>query len=294
MKLRSIAFVLGCTIMGIAEAAPTELAIRTADGPRHALVVTAGEGPQPTVLVLHGALGTAEITLRSTGFAEATQQHGFTAVYPDGIDRQWHDGRIGGHGSVDDVAFLRALVERLVADRIARPDAVYLAGISNGGMMSLTMMCKASELFAGVGTIIANLPAGIGACALKPVPAVMINGTADPMVPYRGGEVGLGGGRGMVESVDATLALLAKADACAAAGRPDPIAKKDPSAATSAFRIDWQGCRPGTSLTAYRVDGGGHALPGRPAIRLFGGRLGPSNQDFDSAEAIIDVFAQKR
>jgi len=268
-----------------------DLTLATADGPRHAITVPAGSGPAPTVIVLHGALGTGAGTLRSSGFAEAAARHGFAAVFPDGLDRQWHDGRTGGHGGPDDVAFLTALVGRLVADHVARPDRIYLAGISNGGMMSFTMACRAGDLFAGIGTVIATMPAGIEPCRLKPLPLVMINGTADPMVPFAGGGVGLRGRRGQVWSVERTLELFAGADGCGPATAAEPIPHGDPADPTHVLRIDRAGCQPGTGVTLYRIEGGGHALPGRPALSRV--LLGPSNQDIASAEVIMAVFARR-
>ncbi len=269
--------------------AATDLTIETPQGTRHALVFRQGEGPQPTLLVLHGALATAALTARSTGFREAAARRGFTAVFPDGVDRQWNDGREGGHRGPDDVAFIRALVKHLVDDGIALPRRLYIAGISNGGMMSFTMACKAPELFAGVGTVIANMPAGIEPCTSKPMTLVMVNGTADPMVPFEGGGVGLGGGRGTVLSVDATLARFTAADGCAA-----PAVREDVLAKTTADRLrvtrdTWSGCSIGTSVTLYRVEGGGHAMFGRRA--LLGGLLGPSTQDFVAADAVVDALA---
>ena len=191
-----------------------DLVIPTPNGPRHALMLPAGRGPHPTVIVLHGALGSGAGTAFTTGFSEAVARRGFTAVFPDGINRQWHDGRAGGPDGPDDVGFIRELVHRLVADGVADQRRIYLAGISNGGMMSFTLVCKAGELFAGVGTVIANMPDGIGSCAPRPMPVVMINGTDDPMVPYGGGGVGLGGGRGEVWSVDRTASFFAARDGC--------------------------------------------------------------------------------
>jgi polyhydroxybutyrate depolymerase len=274
-----------------------DLVLQTADGPRHALVRPAGPGPHPTVIVLHGALGTGAETARGTGFAEAAARHGFTAVFPDGLKRHWHDGRAGGAPGPDDTGFLKALVARLIADRTALPGRIYLAGISNGGMMSFAMACKAGDLFAGIGTIIASMPDDIGACALSPVPLVMINGTADPMVPYAGGEVGLEGGtgqfgltkaRGVVWGAERTADLFARRDGCGGSNTT-ALPHRDPADRTRAARIDWNGCRAGASVTLYRIEGGGHALPGRPPWlpRL----LGAANQDLDGAEAILSVFA---
>ena len=277
-----------CLIGASVAATSEEISIDAEDGPRHALVLRAGNGPQPTVLVLHGATGTAAYTARSSGFAEAAARRGFNAVFPDGVSRQWNDGRAGGHGGPDDVAFLRALVARLVADRIAQPSRIYVAGISNGGMMSFTMACKAAELFAGVGTVIANMPAGIEPCAFKPMPLVMVNGTADPMVPFAGGAVGFKGGRGSVLSVEKTVAAFVRTDGCDAKPSSQTIARRDASKKTSVTRIDWSGCKPGTSVTLFRVEGGGHAVAGRGALS---GLLGPSTDDIVAADVIIDTFA---
>ena len=106
---------------------------------------------------------TAAQTARSSGFAEAAAARGFTAVFPQGVNRQWNDGREDGHiSSIDDVGFLRQLVDELISRGIADRARIYLAGISNGGMMTFRMLCEASELFAGAATIIANMPAGVG------------------------------------------------------------------------------------------------------------------------------------
>jgi len=159
--------------------------IETRDGTRTAILVPARPDPVPTIIVLHGAAIGAEWTMRGSGFAEAAAAHGFAAVFPDGLYRVWNDGREGGRISrIDDVGFLRQLVAWLIGHGVADPAQVYLAGMSNGGMMTLRMLCEAAELFAGAGTLIANMPAGIGdGCRpKKPLPIVMLNGTADPLV----------------------------------------------------------------------------------------------------------------
>ncbi len=270
-----------------AQAFDRDMIIDAADGPRHALVMNAGSGPHPTVIVLHGALGTGAGAARTTGFAEAAARRDFAAVFPDGLDRQWNDGRSGKAGGPDDIGFIRALVRRLVSDGIADPRRVYLAGISNGGMMSFTLACKAPELFAGIGTVIANMPDGIEPCIARPIPVVMINGTADPMVPYRGGEVGLRGGRGRVWSAEQTAGFFARRDGC---GSRSVVAlpHRDPMSDTSVAQITWRDCKVTGGVSLYRIEGGGHALPGRRALapRL----LGPSNFDIQSAEVILDAF----
>jgi poly(3-hydroxybutyrate) depolymerase len=85
----------------------SDIRIETKDGTRTALVVPAGPVPAPTIIVLHGATINAHWTMRGSGFAEAAAAHSFTAVFPDGINRVWNDGREAGPISrIDDVGWI--------------------------------------------------------------------------------------------------------------------------------------------------------------------------------------------
>jgi polyhydroxybutyrate depolymerase len=288
---------LGPVVLGLAALAsglaraqlPDRVVIQTGHGAREVLVFAAGAGSRPTILVLHGAFGSGEGVARKSGFAEAAARHGFTAVFPSGIDRRWHYGPAVRGEDPDDVGFLRSLVERLVKDGLSDPARIYIAGISNGGMMTFAMECKDGALFAGVATIIANLPAELADCAPRSVPFVMVNGTADPIMPFAGGAVGLFHAGGQVWGTEPTAAFLARTDGCAATPTTQALPQRGPSNGTSVTRLAWTDCKPGTSVTLYRVEDGGHTIPGQPppAAVVFGA----TNQDFSAADAIVDVFA---
>ena len=243
----------------------------TNQGEREAIVLPSRQGPAPTILVLHGQTSTAAWTAENSGFAETAAAHRFTAVFPQGIRKQWNDGREAQAAGVDDVGFLHRLVTALVGRGLADPRQIYLAGVSNGGMMTFRMLCEASELFAGAATVIANMPARIGErCApRKPVPVVMFNGTADPLVPYDGGGVGFLGGRGSVWATEETAEFMADVNACEAVrAMPLPIGSR-----VQVTRLEWTLCRTGSSVTLYRLDGAGHQVPGqRSFLPLFLGR----------------------
>jgi polyhydroxybutyrate depolymerase len=264
--------------------------VTTRQGAREAIVLQSSRAPAPTVIVLHGATITAAQTARSSGFAEAAAARGFAAVFPQGINRQWNDGREDGHvSSVDDVGFLRQLVHELVGRGIADREHIYLAGISNGGMMTFRMLCEGSELFAGAATIIANMPAGIGeSCHVrKPLPIVMFNGTADPLVPYEGGNVGFAGQRGRVWSAERTAEFMARVDGCTAMQvRAMPI--NGSSEPVRVARLDWSPCRAGQSVTLFRLEGGGHQVPGRP--QFLPGLLGLGSLQINAAEEAMETF----
>src|SRR5258707_4185384 len=133
-------------------------------------------------------------------------------------------------------------------------------------MRTFGMLCKAWELSGGAGTITATMPAGIGEDChpKKPLPLVMFNGTADPLVPYGGGAVGFAGRRGNVWSAERTAAFMARVNGC---GGPvtEPLAGS-PADTTKVVRLDWPGCSSGQPVTLYRIEGGGHQLFGRPHI----------------------------
>src|SRR4029079_19567925 len=68
-----------------------------------------------------------------------------------------------------------------------------------GGLMTLRMACEHANLFAGIGLLISGMsePEGAVCRPAKPLPLLMLNGTADSLMPYGGGTVaGLDGAPG--------------------------------------------------------------------------------------------------
>jgi polyhydroxybutyrate depolymerase len=272
MQIHGLGFVAAVALaLAVAPARAETMYLATNQGEREALVLPSRQGPAPTILVLHGQTSTAAWTAENSGFAETAAAHRFTAVFPQGIRKQWNDGREAQSAGIDDVGFLHRLVTALVGRGLADPRQIYIAGVSNGGMMTFRMLCESSELFAGAATVIANMPTRIGArCApRKPVPVVMFNGTNDPLVPYDGGGVGFLGGRGSVWAAEETAEFMADVNACEGVrALPLPIGSR-----VQVTRLEWTLCRTGSSVTLYRMDGGGHQVPGqRSFLPLFLGR----------------------
>src|SRR5438874_5913565 len=272
MQIHGLGFVAAAALaLAVTPARAETMYLLTNQGEREAIVLPSRQGPAPTILVLHGQTSTAAWTAENSGFAETAAAHRFTAVFPQGIRKQWNDGREAQAAGVDDVGFLHRLVTALVGRGLADPRQIYIAGVSNGGMMTFRMLCESSELFAGAATVIANMPTRIGErCApRKPVPIVMFNGTNDPLVPYDGGGVGFLGGRGSVWAAEETAEFMADVNACEAVrAMPLPIGSR-----VQVTRLEWTLCRTGSSVTLYRMDGAGHQVPGqRSFLPLFLGR----------------------
>jgi polyhydroxybutyrate depolymerase len=185
-----------------------------------------------------------------------------------------------------------------VQSGVADPQRLYVTGPSNGGMMTFRLVCEAAELFAAAAPIIASLPADL-AVSCKPeraIPTLVMNGTADPLVPYGGGGVGFRGERGRVLSTDETMAFLRNANGCSDLVRFDHLADVDRNDGSNVTIASWTNCASGAPVVLFRIDGGGHRIPRRnegprPVIDRL---LGRANHDFEAAEAIWSFFRDKK
>ena len=99
----------------------------------------------PVVLAFHGgtAKGTGMPVL--TGLNELADEARFIAVYPEGVDEHWNDGRSSVPNTVDDVAFVSAMLEDLARNYRIDANRIYAAGISNGGFFSERLACEMAE-----------------------------------------------------------------------------------------------------------------------------------------------------
>ena len=132
----------------------------------HLSPTLAPERKYPLVIVLHGGGGNAASAGKMTGMNQQANRENFIVVYPNGAGRlgdrllTWNSGNCCGYAldhQVDDVGFLRALVERLLTQYPIDPKRVYATGISNGGMMSYRLACEASDLVAAIAPVAAAL-----------------------------------------------------------------------------------------------------------------------------------------
>ncbi|MBV8148447.1 MAG: esterase [Candidatus Eremiobacteraeota bacterium] len=243
----------------------------------------------PLLLVFHGGGGSGQGMPHFTGFDALADRYGFLAVYPDGVNRQWNDGGKPNNG-VDDVGFVRALIVRLEQQFSIDRNRIFAAGISNGAMFSQRLGCELADRIAGIAAIDGNMPIAIASSChpSRAVSVLLMNGTADPLMPFDGGNVTIGR-RVAVASASQTVAFWGRHDGCAAAPSPTTLPAVEPADGTSIEREQYLHCRDGSKVTFYIVHGGGHTWPGGyqylPAI--FIGRT--SNQ-LDASRTIAEFF----
>ena len=259
--------------------------------------------PVPLVLGLHGGGGTARSFDKGAGgqFAKQSNARGWVVVYPQGIRKGWNDGRVirtrrdAQRSKVDDVGFVRKLIDRLHTTHGIDKTRVYATGISNGGFMSHRLAVELSDRIAAIAPVTANLSVVMSRKTPKaPTPVMILNGTKDPLVPYDGGQVRvLGQNRGAILSTDATIAWWRLHNRCSGTHTRVALPDRSPRDGTRVFVDKYTDCKGGAPVILVRVEGGGHTWPGgwQYLPRLLIGRV---SRDIDGTQLIFDFFARHK
>lgn len=247
----------------------------------------------PLVLVFHGGNTPAERMITYTGMNAIADREGFIVVYPRGTNNFWNDGRERAP-KVDDVGFIRTLIAQLEKSLNVDPRRIYAAGLSNGGMMAQRLACELSGKLAAIASLAASMPENI-ASQCRPsssISVLMIHGTEDPLVPYRGGPLSPASNiGGKVWPVADTIRYWAKHDKCSDKPNFDYLADKDQNDSTLTKREKYVACSNTTDVVLLTVEGGGHTWPG--ANQYLPERLiGRTSRDFDGSEVIWNFFKQ--
>ena len=250
-------------------------------------------------------LSTAASTSTSTNTASASRATNvwqgladlekFLLLYPDGMANGWRDCRSDAslRTSADDVGFIDALITRVAGERAIDLSRVYVTGASNGGMMSYRIAQELATRIAGVGAVIANLPVdpmNLCRAATVPITTVIINGTLDPLMPFAGGTVALNAQSGMVRSAIETRDYWISVNGCAVTPASETLPDLDPTDGITTFRQSFTGCRSGTQVVFFRMDGGGHTMPSRQVVEA----TARQGRDIEGAEEIWRVLKNAR
>lgn len=242
---------------------------------RAAIIVLRGGGPR---------VRNALTDRRGIGLSPVVRSSGVVIAYPEAVDATW---TLGGSGP-DDIAFVRALANKLVADGIADRRRVFLAGVSSGGVLALKVACSGAEEFAGYAAMISALPADLASsCKIgKPTPFMLMNGTANPLIPWQGGKAGLVTFKDNVLSAEETLKPFAQAAQCGSDRSKQDMPDRDPADGSRVVVERGNGCK--ALIELVRVEGGGHTLPGRPSLSDRGVPVGARNNDVSTPRVLWD------
>jgi len=259
-----------------------------------------GQKALPVVIILHGTGGTGTGIIDETGWGEKASKEGFLAVFPDGMrvnpaappslltnPQTWNDGSARGSKLlplVDDVKFLRLLVEDLSKKYVIDRKSVFGTGFSSGASLLFRVANEAPDLFAAIAPVAGHYWPTPFKPPAEPVPTLLIVGTADPVNPMEGGTVRLPWGTFVQPPVINTIIGWAKRN-----GWQDELTYANFSGGKCLEVTKGEQ----TWYRAYIVDGLGHMWPGGEAI-FSANFIGSDPKTLPATEVIWDFFAQVR
>jgi len=252
----------------------------------------APDTPMPVVLAFHGGGANARNMIAFSGLNDKADEAGFLVAYPEGSGRiermlAFNAGNCCGEAAarhVDDVAFVRHVLDDL--QEIANVDRrrVFATGMSNGAMMAYRLASEMSDRIAAIAPI--GGPMGTKECRPGRAVSVMhFHGDADAFAPFKGGR-----GRGIsgtdFYSVQHSIDAWVAANGC----HPTPTVERFPDReddGTTVKQLRYGSGKDGSEVVLVLIEGGGHTWPGRePRMRA----LGASTRDISANDLMWEFF----
>lgn len=245
----------------------------------------------PLILALHGGGGDPDQFAHASGLARAATRAGFAVAFPAGSGRRserlltWNGGYCCGYAArtgVDDDKFLKAVIKDAANRFGIIDDRIYLTGMSNGSILAETFAARNPELVFAVAGVSGTMDTSRIRVQGK-VPALIIHGTADSNVPYKGGQGANSHTRTDFASVDSVVKAFLAPWGGVLAETTRSIDRKDDG--TSVSVTDYQkGGR--VILRLMTVEGGAHHWPGGRKARMAKGKT----QEIDANTEILRFF----
>ncbi len=246
--------------------------------------------PTSLVIVLHGGGGSDDNAERMTGMSAKANREGFIVVYPNGSGRledkllTWNSGNCCGYAldeKIDDVKFISALIDQMIANYKIDPKRVYVTGISNGGMMSYRVACELAGKVAAIAPVAGAL--NIECNPSQTVSVIAFHGTEDQSVLYEGGvpKKQTDPHERTDRSVGYSISFWVKQNGC----NVTPQKTEKDTIVTEKY----SGCKNNTAVELVTIKGGGHAWPGGVGGTFI---ADPPTQEISATDVMWEFFAK--
>ncbi len=256
--------------------------------------IVAGE-KVPLLVALHGGLGWGEQFEANSGFDGLAESNHFIVVYPDGTNGQagstkfltWNGGMCCGPAvaqNVDDVGFIRQILNELKQTLPVDSERVFASGHSNGAILAYRLACELSDQISAIGVQAGVL--GVSCSPTNPVSVFHLHGLADTNIPIDGGKGSGVAGVSFPSPREAPVAF-AKSNGCT----QGPVDQRDPANPDVSSRI-WASCSSARAVQFVTVAGASHAWMGHAGTAAGAtGLVGTPYQGLDASRAIWSFLA---
>ncbi|MBK9257924.1 MAG: T9SS type A sorting domain-containing protein [Saprospiraceae bacterium] len=233
--------------------------------------------PAPLVFNMHGFGSNATQQELYSGMNAVADTAGFYVCYPNGVLAGWNVGWAFG-SQADDVGFISALTDTLIANHNIDASAVYACGMSNGGFMSFRLACELNNKIAAIGSVTGSIvPGRLGVCQPgRPVPVMIIHGTDDNTVPYNGSGISL--------PIEQFISFWLENNECSTIPVFAQMQDINTTDNSTAEKYTYNDCQPNGDLEFIKVIGGAHTWPGSIIAN------GVTNQDFKASIELWNFF----
>ena len=282
----------------------TDLEIQTPDGRTRVAAVTIPPGydpqkPSMVLLNIHGLTSNGWQQELLTGMKARASARNFIVVYPEGTSSatefaSWNAGVCcppAVDKNIDDIGFLRRLLDRLQERYCIDAARVFATGMSNGGFLSHRVACELSDRIAAVAPVAGQM--ALPSCTpSRPVPVLHFHGGQDPLVPYNGGHpLNLNGflDKLLFPSVEDTISGWARRNGCRG-GRS--VIRTLPDASCAAYAdcaVQSESSPQRADTVVCTVPRGGHTWPGGSHVADL--VLGYTSNDLVASDLMLDFFA---
>lgn len=223
------------------------------------------------IFVLHGSGGNGLQNRNGAKKLEAiAPTENILLVYPDGYKKFWNECRKTANSAanlenINENAFFSLMIEYFEKQYKINAKKIFAVGTSGGGHMAYKLGLTMPEKFKAITAIIANLPDTNNLdCAEKHVsiPVMIVNGTADKINPYEGGEVIIQNNLslGFVRSTNRTLDYWSSLAGYKGNPKMENIPDNDPNDGKTIERYTFKEANK-PEVTLLKVIGGKHDYP---------------------------------
>ena len=222
----------------------------------------------PLMVLLHGHGQTGALINRQMG-GEANQEDlNYLLLIPEGTAAD--DGRQFWNAtpaccnffgsSVDDLAYLSALIDEAVDRLYGDPKRIYIMGLSNGGFMAERLACDAANQVTGIVNVGGSGFLDPTRCRPStPVTYIRVHGTNDETIPFEG--------RHNMPGALACVERWRQFNGCNETVETSFVSLDDAVEGNEAHHQAWTHCQGGSSVHFFPLEGGAHVPRFTPASR---------------------------